>query len=177
MKIFSIAPDGNEMADMADIAAFLAKIKADKRCEIFPVSGGLEPLSNRTLSYPDDVLEFYSQCGGVRLFRSGVDNVSFEILHPNKIKQSNILIVGEECSEDISSTWYVICQTDNGDYISIDLCKKRLGRCYDSHYEVHGVIGSCPIIARDFTELLDGLYKTGGVDIFWRGRNYGDAYD
>lgn len=161
---------------MTLIESLIAGFKKNSRCRVLPVKNGLPPLPNGNLLYPNDLTEFYNYCGGVTLFESGKDNVSFKILPPDEIFQANMIIVGEACEDDISSTWYVICQTDNGDYISIDLSKERNSRCYDSNYEVHGVVGSCPIISMNFTELLSELYKTDGKDIYWRGKNYGDAY-
>lgn len=161
---------------MTLIESLIADFKKDSRCKVLPVINGLPSLPDVGFSYPTDLVEFYNQCGGVILFESGKDNVSFKILSPSEILQANMVIVGEVCEDDISSAWYLICQTDNGDYLSIDLSKERNGRCYDSNYEVHGVVGSCPIISLSFTELLSELYKTNGRDIYWKNKDYGDAY-
>lgn len=151
-------------------------IRTDSRCQVLPVSGNLPPLPNHGMAYPNDLVEFYNLCGGVVLFRAGKENVSFKILSAGEVLQTNMLILGEPCEDDISFSWYTICKTDNGDCISIDASKKRSGMCYDSNFEIHGVVGSCPIIAISFSELLGELYKSSGVDIFWKKRNYGDAY-
>lgn len=151
-------------------------IEVSEKCKVFPAKKNSIPTLRQGLAYPNDLLDFYSRCNGLVLFDPGKDNISFEVLPLDYIVQSNLLIVGEECEDDLSSTWYTICKTDNGDYISIDLSNERNGRCYDSNYEVHGVAGSCPIIALSFTELLNELYKTNGVDVFWSTKNYGDAY-
>jgi hypothetical protein len=100
----------------------------------------------------------------------------FRILSKNEILQSNQMIIGEPCDDDISSSWYLIGKTDNNDYLSIDLSFERNGRCYDSSYEIHGVAGSCPIIALNFTELLTELYNSGGNDIYWKYKDHGDTY-
>ncbi|WP_081074566.1 SMI1/KNR4 family protein [Burkholderia cepacia] len=151
-------------------------IRADSRCQVLPVSGNLPPLLSADMAYPKEVVEFYNLCGGIVLFSGGKENVSFKILSANEVTQANMLIVGESCENDISFSWYVICQVDNGDYITIDTSKKRGGRCYDSNFEIHGVAGSCPIIALSFSELLCELYKSSGADVFWKTKNYGDAY-
>ncbi|MBA0204364.1 SMI1/KNR4 family protein [Pectobacterium aroidearum] len=161
---------------MKPINDIVDEIKRNRRCKIFPVNSKLPPLSSSHLYYPDDLICFYNICGGAVLFEAGKDNVSFEILPPDDIVQTNVVILGEECLFDISSTWYTICRTDNGDYISIDFSKERNGRCYDSNHEIHGVPGSCPIVSLSFEELLNKLYDTDGKDVFWNSKNYGDAY-
>ena len=158
------------------IKSIIEIIKSDSRCQVLPVSGTLPSLPNADMAYPNDLVEFYNLCGGVILFRAGKDNVSFEILPAGEVLQTNMLIAGEPCEDDISFSWYAICKTDNGDFISIDTSKERSGRCYDSNFEMHGVSGSCPIIALNFSELLGELYKSSGIDIFWKTRDYGDAY-
>ncbi|ELY7491293.1 SMI1/KNR4 family protein [Cronobacter turicensis] len=162
---------------MNKIDELLDLIRKDKRCEVLPPSGSLLPLSDDTLRYPDDVIYFYQKCNGIKLFYNDNSLVSFTILPNDEILNANMVIVGELCEYDISSTWYLIAKTDNNDYLSIDLSLERNGRCYDSNYEVHGVAGSCPIIALNFTELLVELYNTGGKDVFWKNKDHGDAYD
>lgn len=161
---------------MMPIKEIVEIIRADSRCQVLPASGSLPPLPNLDMAYPNDLVEFYNFCGGVVLFEAGKDNMSFRILSADEVLQTNMLIVGESCENDISFSWYAICKTDSGDYISIDTSGKRGGRCYDSNFEIHGVAGSCPIIALSFSELLGELYKSSGVDVFWKTRNYGDAY-
>ncbi|MBZ5793561.1 SMI1/KNR4 family protein [Burkholderia contaminans] len=161
---------------MRSIKEVVEIIRSDSRCQVLPVSGSLPPLPKPDMMYPNDLVEFYDLCGGVILFRAGKDNVSFKILPADEVLQTNMIIVGDPCEGDISFSWYAICKTDSGDYISIDASKERNGRCYDSNFEIHGVVGSCPIIALSFSELIDELYKSSGVDIFWKTRDYGDAY-
>ena len=142
-----------------------------------PGNGSSAVAAFSDLEYPKDLIEFYRLCSGATLFDSGKDNVSFRILVPDEVLQANTLIVGEACEGDISFSWYAICKTDNGDYVSIDLSRERNGRCYDSNSEIHGVAGSCPVIALSFTELLNELYKSDGRDLFWKDKDYGDGYD
>ena len=76
----------------------------------------------------------------------------------------------------------IIIGKDNEDnYISIDLAEKRLGRCYDSFGDRHGVVGECAVVARSFTELLSNLFYNQGDDYpYWLGADFeyiGDAYD
>ncbi|MBR8176194.1 SMI1/KNR4 family protein [Burkholderia ambifaria] len=161
---------------MMSIKSIIEIIKSDGGCQVLPVSGALPLLPNADMAYPNDLVEFYSLCGGVILFRAGRSNISFKILPAGEVLQANMLIVGEPCEDDISFSWYAVCKTDNGDFISIDTSKERSGRCYDSNSEIHGVAGSCPIIALSFSELLCLLYRSSGIDVFWKTRDYGDAY-
>lgn len=65
-------------------------------------------------------------------------------------------------------------------YITIDLEKERLGRCYDSFWDRHGVVGECAVIAQTFTELVSQLYSNQGKSLFWLDDKFnylGDAYD
>ncbi|OCQ54135.1 Antitoxin YokJ [Photorhabdus australis subsp. thailandensis] len=167
---------------MNNIKFILDEISKNPRCEIYSPKDGLLSLPNEEVKYPNDLIDFYKQCDGVRLFEKNQDDVSFTIVPARRVIQANPIIVGEACENDISSTWYIICEIDNGEYLTIDLNKNRNGRCYDSNYEIHGVVGSCPIIANSFSELLIELYKSNGKDLFWindefHNKGYGDAYD
>lgn len=65
-------------------------------------------------------------------------------------------------------------------YITIDLAEKRLGRCYDSFWDRHGVVGESTIVAKSFTELLSQLFGNQGKSLFWLNSDFvyiGDAYD
>ena len=162
---------------MDKIDKLLDLIKKDKRCEVNPPKGDLPSLPNNKLKCPEDVICFYQKCNGVKLFCNDNSLITFTILPNDEVLNSNMMIVGELCEYDISSTWYLIAKTDNNDYLSIDLSLERNGRCYDSNYEVHGVVGSSTVIALSFSELLSQLYNTGGKDIYWKKKSYGDAYD
>ena len=86
---------------------------------------------------PDDVREFYELCGGIQLFKD--KEYSLDIVSPDKVVPSNIVIVGERCEDDITVDWFIIADDSNGTYLSIDLDAERLGRCYDSFHETHGL--------------------------------------
>ncbi|RQV56757.1 SMI1/KNR4 family protein [Burkholderia cenocepacia] len=161
---------------MVSIKEIVEIIRADSRCQVLPASGSLPLLPSPDMVYPSELVEFYNLCGGIVLFGVSKENVSFKILSANEVMQANMLIVGEPCENDISFSWCVICKLGSGDYITIDTSKKRNGGCYDSNFEIHGVAGSCPIIALSFSELLCELYKSSGADVFWKTKNYGDAY-
>ena len=128
---------------------------------------------------PEDLQKFYELCNGVDLFCDA--EYSYRILGIEEWKPINLLILDELCPEDISSKWISIAEDGNGDYLSLDLSSSKLGWCYDSFHETHGLVGDTPVIAKSFTELLYRLYENRGDYIYWFKPEfkdkYGDAYD
>ena len=57
-------------------------------------------------------------------------------------------------------------------FITIDLFKERLGKCYDSFWDRYGVVGEQPIIANSFTELLEQLFKGKGGSLLLVARQF-----
>lgn len=160
-----------------NIKELIDKIKTLPDCKVYPPNG-LPKLDNTKHKLPDDVIEFYQHCGGITLFNS--ESYISDIVSPDKFILANPVIVGELCEEDITSEWYIIVNDGNGDYLTIDLSDERSGRCYDSYWDRHGVVGECPIIARTFTELLENLVLNEGKQCYWLRDDFitiGDAYD
>jgi hypothetical protein len=158
------------------IKGLIEKIRDIPDCEVLFPAGF--PSKEKHLLIPDDITEFYELCGGLILFKNR--NYPISIVKPEKFLPANPIIVGERCEEDISSGWYIIADDMNGDYLTIDLNQERLGRCYDSFYDRHGVVGSCPIVAKSFSELLERLVNNKGQHWYWLERDFvslGDAYD
>jgi len=90
------------------------------------------------------------------------------------------MAASNEYKNEISMNWYIVVSDGNGDYLTIDLDRKRLGRCYDSFHETHALIGDTPIIANSFGELLENLIKNRGNYPYWLKDDFislGDAYD
>jgi hypothetical protein len=157
------------------IGEILTSIQTIPDCEVLPWQG----LPNIQFPYvlPDDVKTFYQLCGGVVLYRDAPFTAT--IVQPERVVPANPVIVGEACQDDISASWHVIGDTD-GEYLTIDLHEERLGRCYDSFFDRHGVPGSCPIIATSFSELLQCLIENHGQHWYWLRSGFkslGDAYD
>ena len=159
-----------------DILKLLDKIKNTSKCVVYKPCG--LPVLNKGVELPNDLRVFYENCGGVSFF---VDSeYEFTIVSPEEMVLANPVIVGELCEEDISSNWYIICKDIENNYITIDLAKERLGKCYDSFWDRHGVAGECAIIANDFTELVLQLFTNQGESIFWLDEDFvyiGNAYD
>lgn len=103
------------------------------------------------------------------IIRNKVNTTSEKILHGK-----TIVIDAGHGGIDIGSSG------QNGTIEKDVTHKLRLGRCYDSNWEIHGVAGSCPIIANSFTELLERLVMNNGKHWYWLQDDFtslGDAYD
>lgn len=145
-------------------------------CDVHSPDG--MPIIEERLVLPFDLMNFYQLCGGANLFTKSDYPIS--ILTPKEFVLANPIIVGERCEDDISSSWYTIARDYNGDYLTIDLWQDRLGKCYDSFWDRHGIVGNCPVIARSFTHLLCQLIENGGNRWYWLKDDFetlGDAYD
>ena len=113
---------------------------------------------------------------------------SVSIVPPTRCVIANPVILGEEVAEqarrmkeeDISWSWYIIADCGMGGFITIDLDQQRLGKCYDSFHETHGLKENTAIIALSFTELVLSLYEKRGNYWYWLQPDVitlGDAYD
>ncbi len=163
--------------EMDRIEQLLTKIKSFSNCRILEQKG-LPRVDETKHMLPEDLYKFYSLCGGLTLFEN--EEYPIHIVSPNQFSLANPIIVGELCEEDISSNWYTVCIDSNGEYLTIDLSKERLGRCYDSSFDRHGVVGESQIIATSFTDLLERLIENKGQYSYWLRRDFdslGDAYD
>ncbi|NQF15601.1 SMI1/KNR4 family protein [Brevibacillus sp. HB1.3] len=161
-----------------NIKEIIDEIKGFDNCIIHP-SLGLPKIEYPHI-LPDDVKEFYELCGGIELFKD--EDFGVDIVSPKKFELANPVIVKELCEYDISSNWFIIADDRNGDYLTIDLHKDRLGKCYDSHWDCHAIAGSCAVIANSFTDLLNRLIETKGEGTTWYWyeedfESLGDAYD
>ena len=161
---------------MADVAEILHRIRGLAGCKVHPPQG--LPDVPQPHALPDDLRQFYSLCGGLSLLE-GAEYPAF-ISRPKELVPANPVIIGEQVNDDMSASWYIIANDGSGEYLTIDLDPARLGRCYDSFSDRHGVAGSCPIIATSFTDLLERLVANQGRHWYWLEpdfRSLGDAYD
>jgi antitoxin YokJ len=154
----------------------LEKIANTAGCSLLPPKG--MPTFGAKYRLPDDLTRFYELCGGAMLFQQ--KDYHALIVPPDRVVPANPVIVGQEYADDITASWHIIADDGNGDYLTIDLHPERLGRCYDSFHETHGLVGDCPIIARSFSELLHRLHENAGAHWYWLRPGFvpiGDAYD
>jgi len=166
------------------IEELLIRIRATPGCRVDAPTG--LPVIGESHYLPDDLRTFYQLCGGLSLAENTAYSVT--IVPPTKCVLATPVILGEEVAElvrrtegeDISWSWYILADYGNGDYLTIDLDRERLGRCYDSFHETHGLRGDTPILALSFTELVIALYESRGQYWYWLQPDFaslGDAYD
>lgn len=159
------------------IETLINEVKNLKNCIVLPPTI-IPELGNKNHEFPKDVEKFYTLCGGLTLYTEAEYPIT--IVPPNDFVLANPVIVGELCEEDISADWYIIGTGGSSEFITIDLSEGRLGKCYDSYVDRHGVVGENAIIANSFTELLEKLIQNNGQYWYWLEENFvslGDAYD
>lgn len=159
-----------------NIHEIIEMIRKDENCKVFQPNG-IPELKNGDF-LPAEIQQFYSMCGGIQFFKGA--EYEFTVVSPKEVVPANPIIVGELCEEDISSQWYIICKDIEDNYITFDSSPERNGRCYDSFWDRHGVVGECSIVAFNFADLLINLYNCGGRELFWLSESFhylGDAYD
>lgn len=160
---------------MTELQRLLDDMAGTPGCRVSPPSG--QPVVRQQERLPGDLEEFYRRCGGVWLFEGS--HYEMRIVGPGELIRANPEIVGEECPEDITDSWYIVARGGSEEMLSIDCSPERLGRCYDSFWDTHGMAGNCPVIALSFTELLQRLFENRGAYWYWLGESapsYGDAY-
>ena len=146
-------------------------------CRVYPSQGAL-PCVELGHQLPQDLQDFYRLCSGVELFIGS--DYEMKILSPEEVRLANPVLVGERCEEDISASWYLIAKDSDSQHITIDLEQSRLGRCYESFTDSHGLVGDCPVIAFSFADLLTHLLAAQGQFCYWTHASFqslGDAYD
>ena len=159
-----------------EIEELVALARGAEGCSVLPPAG--LPQVDPPLRLPGDLGRFYELCGGADLFLS--QDYGITISPPGQLIPSNIAIIGEQYPDDITATWFTIGVTPDSDYISIDLSPERNGRCYDSFHDSHGIVGSSPVIAVSFADLLERLLRSRGGYWYWLDAHFsdlGDAYD
>jgi antitoxin YokJ len=159
-----------------DMDELIELIAGEADCNLLPPSGLPEVEIDHVI--PNDLAHFYRVCGGAVLFESSPYRTT--IWTPATFTLANPVIVGERGEYDLSSSWYIVADASNRIYVTIDLQPERLGRCYDSSMGRHGNPGSCPIIARSFSEFLNNSFRERGKYLYWLEGEFfslGDAYD
>ncbi|WP_328471704.1 hypothetical protein OHA21_07905 [Actinoplanes sp. NBC_00393] len=159
------------------MSELVARLREDPTCVFAQPAGEIPP---QLPVLPEDLQEFYRACGGLTLFTGAP--FAWRVCGPHELVPSNIEVLGEQVDDDITASWWVIARQDDDSsaLISIDLGADRLGWCYDSDTEVHGLVGDSAILAFSFTELLEELVRARGQHVFWEDDGFvakGDAYD
>src|SRR5262245_50494792 len=121
----------------------LRRIDVTSGCRVLPASG--IPTVEEGHLMPADLVEFYARSGGAELFTT--KPFSIDMSSPDQLVLANPVLVGERVPDDISDSWYIVGRAGAREFISVDLHPDRVGTCYDSFHEVHGVPGSCAVVA------------------------------
>ncbi|MCU0698197.1 MAG: SMI1/KNR4 family protein [Myxococcaceae bacterium] len=159
---------------MTELQRVLHQIRQARDCKVAAPRG--QPVLREGDRLPDDLAEFYRLAGGATLFEHSTYPI--RVVGPEELVRANPEIVGSECPDDISDTWYIVARGGREEAITIDCHADRTGRCHDSFWDRHGVAGDCRIVALSFTELLQRLFDGGGGSWYWLGGgspSYGDA--
>lgn len=167
---------------MKKLNNILNEIKSDNNCRLLKLDS--EITINDGLKYPKDLSFFLENYGGIELFLDkpyGIKIVGMSrFVNANKEFYPDGDVIWEELKGDISNEWYIIAENfETNQYITIDMNTDRLGVCYDSFYEVHADPDFSPIIANSFTNLLENLYKSKGMSLYWNDSGFkslGNAY-
>ena len=166
----------NSWRILMDIEKLIFQMRKHKNIIVRKPS--MQPNISKGHTLPTDVKEFYELCGGVS-FYTKCGGFPINVLSPLEVQPANIKIIGKQFDDDISSSWYLIADALDGNYISIDFEPSRLGRCYESFEYSHAIAGNCPILAVSFTQLLMSLFCYEGDYFFWKEKSFntlGDAY-
>jgi antitoxin YokJ len=166
------------------IDELVTRISTLPNCTVLPPSG--LPRTNEEHEFTDEIIRFYELCGGVTLFKDAPYSV--RILTPDEVIRTTpifwddeILDAADESIEiKVSSSWYVIVDLHDSNYLSIDLNRSRLGRCYQTFWDSYAVIGETPIVASSFSDLLERLLENQGDYWYFLKNDFvplGDAYD
>lgn len=156
-----------------DLAELIEVIRHDKDYQVRPANKNIALPAGT----PEDLKLFYELTDGIFLFPN--EPYGIDIVSRPEFQRANPTIVGQNCEDGISCNWFIVRHVSE-QYISIDLSKQRVGKCYDSFWETHGLVGNTPVIAENFTDLLTNLYRHRGQYWYWLQpdfKNLGDAYD
>ena len=161
------------------IEQLISLIGTDADCKVLRPTG-LIPPDGRA---PDDMIKFYTRCGGLELFPR--EPFGFRIVSPKEFLPANPLLKGEfyikhksEFDHDISADWFVVARGINTEEcVTIDLNPSRVGFCYDSFWDVYATPDS-KLVAKSFSELIERLYQAKGTLLYWEDRTFdlGKAY-
>lgn len=166
------------------IDELVTRIRTLPNCTVLSPSG--LPRTNEEHGLPDEIIRFYELCGGVTLFEDAPYSV--KILQPDEVRQTIPIFWDEEIMEaaresiefKVSSGWYVIADLHDSNFLSVDLNRNRLGRCYQTFWDSYAVIGETPIVASSFSDLLERLLENQGDYWYFLRDDFvplGDAYD
>ena len=166
------------------VEELIDRIRQDRRCRVEP-NAGLPMLPSPSLVLPEDLITFYTLCGGASLYNNA--DFGFVIVPPGEFKPATPIVHRIQYSQspakyerDICSAWYLLARSSGPEEnIVIDLHPSRAGKCYDGYVGTYAS-QDCKIIAASFTELLGWLLQVEGRELFWEppiSHSLGYAYE
>ncbi|MBT1634184.1 SMI1/KNR4 family protein [Clavibacter tessellarius] len=137
-------------------------------CAVLPPTS-LPRLRDDIETLPADLVTFYRSCGGATLFMGQAGEV--QVLAPEDVIPANPVIAGDPGWDDPTSrSAYLVARTSSGEFVTVDLSVDRPDRVLDSFSELHGVVGSWPVIAPSFEAFLVSVWQTRGDHLYWAPR-------
>lgn len=107
------------------------------------------------LTLPNDVIEFYTRCGGLIANKDGVCGSWMRIVSPAEFQRIDSVIMGGEMfATGPFQFWYAIADVEDGNYLAIDVGKDFNGKCIDAFHETFAMPGYVNVVASSFADLL-----------------------
>lgn len=160
---------------MEDLINILTAIEHNESCAVCKLP---HPVAKLPLHLPQDLQYYFENYAEISLFDDA--DCPIKVVGLAEFKRANPIIAGEDAADDVSHNWFIIAHDNHSQYITIDLSKDKLGYCYDSFWDRHGVAGEQAVVAKSLTELLQCLYLAKGQSLYWTEQGFqslGDAYD
>jgi cell wall assembly regulator SMI1 len=129
---------------------------------------------------PEDIKAFYRRYRSVKLF--GKADFLYRFVPVSEMHRTRLDICGEDTDEWGPDTWLTVCDVQDNNYIAIDVASKD-GEKYnyiDCFHETFAEPGSCTVIAKSFSELLERALHGGQDTVYYldeRFLGYGDALE
>ncbi|MFL5346559.1 MAG: SMI1/KNR4 family protein [Hyalangium sp.] len=110
---------------------------------------------------------FYQHCNGADLFERRPET-SYWILPLSKVIRARVAILGEDTDASGPSSWYVVCNVQDGNYVMVDVSTQNNGRypLLDGWHEGFPKPQHCKQLAGSFSEFLEQALHRGG-SLYW----------
>lgn len=150
------------MMNMLDL---ITAMQSDPACTLYPPAG--LPALPPGLTLPEDMLLFYTHCGGGYLF--GEEGHSLEIFSPSEVVSANDVCLRELSRDEVINAlgtdhfswgWYLIADYGGAEYVAINLLGADQGSCYDCFWETYP--NQQARLTSSFTEFVARMYSDRG---------------
>jgi hypothetical protein len=138
------------------------------------VTDGILAFERRTgYRLPEDLCGFFAEMDGADLFKG-----RFVIPGLSELVRVRIAIGGPGLDSDeyCPSSWYAICDVEDGNFLAIDLAPPGFGRILDCFHETFAVSGYRNVVAITFNEFLNDALNSHGrhyyLDPAFKGHGY-----